>query len=158
MLGAFTKVSAAQLPADSLLQSRVAEGDFLDCYRAKCALPARAAADEVTRFPDWAQVLVALRNKLVAPLGLKGPSDVEDAHAGADHVGIFPIEAQTDQEVIAGFNDHHLDFRVSIYSTGEHVYLSTWVHRHNLTGRLYLATIMPFHVLIIRDALRRVAG
>jgi hypothetical protein len=31
------------------------------------------------------------------------------------------------------------------------------VHRNNLLGRIYLAVVMPFHVLIVRDAMRRIA-
>lgn len=153
-----TKVDAVELPKVSLLQARMTDGDFLDCYRVKSTMPARAAAEVITRFPGWARLLVMLRNIVVAPLGLKGASETTADAAASDHVGIFPVEEETEAEVIAGFNDNHLDFRVSVLSTGEYVYLSTWVHRHNLIGRLYLATIMPFHVLIARDALRRVAG
>jgi hypothetical protein len=36
------------------------------------------------------------------------------------------------------------------------VSLSTWVSPHNLSGRLYLTAIMPFHIEIARTALSRV--
>ncbi|MCG8696347.1 MAG: DUF2867 domain-containing protein [Minwuiales bacterium] len=36
------------------------------------------------------------------------------------------------------------------------VFLATRVHPHNIAGRLYLRTILPFHILIARDALARV--
>jgi len=75
-----------------------------------------------------------------------------------DNVGIFPVETETDDELIAGFNDKHLNFRVSVISKGGRVYLATWVHPHNIAGRLYLKTIMPFHVAISRNALARVAA
>jgi hypothetical protein len=42
-------------------------------------------------------------------------------------------------------------------SQAGNVYLATWVHTHNIGGRLYLAAILPFHVLIARNALGRVA-
>jgi hypothetical protein len=35
--------------------------------------------------------------------------------------------------------------------------MATWVHRNNLLGRLYLLAVMPFHVLIVRDSMRRIA-
>jgi hypothetical protein len=36
------------------------------------------------------------------------------------------------------------------------VYGATWVHCHNLAGRAYLASVMPFHILMSRNALGRV--
>ena len=72
-------------------------------------------------------------------------------------MGPFPVESETETELIAGFNDKHLDFRVSVRSEGGLVSLATWVHPHNIGGRIYLAAIMPFHILIARDALARVA-
>jgi hypothetical protein len=35
--------------------------------------------------------------------------------------------------------------------------MGTWVHRNNWLGRVYLAVVMLFHVLIVRDSLRRIA-
>ena len=146
-------VTARPLPKDSQLQSRIRPGDFLDCYAIPSTASPRDAAEIITRFPGWAQVLSAMRNVIVAPLGLR-----TDAPKDQDCVGIFPVEMENDREVIAGFDDKHLNFRVSVMSQGGTVFLATWVHRHNLFGRLYLATIMPFHILIARDALRRVAA
>ena len=57
----------------------------------------------------------------------------------------------------SGFDDRHLEFRVSVLSRDGRVSLATWVHPHNLGGRLYLAAIMPFHIMVARNALARVA-
>jgi hypothetical protein len=38
------------------------------------------------------------------------------------------------------------------------VFLATWVHPHNIGGRVYLTTILPFHILIARNALARVGA
>lgn len=145
-------VIACPLPPESRLQDRIRAGDFLDCYRIEADMPARKAAEIITDFPVWADALVLLRKFVTAPFGLKqsGPEDL-------DRVGPFPIESETVSELIAGFDDKHLDFRVSVFSREGQVHLATWVHRHNLGGRLYLALIMPFHILIARDALTRVA-
>lgn len=51
----------------------------------------------------------------------------------------------------------HLNFRVSVVSRNETVYLATWVHPHNIGGRVYLRCILPIHIVIARDALKRVA-
>ncbi|TCL10033.1 uncharacterized protein DUF2867 [Shimia isoporae] len=148
-------VTTSPLPPFSALHDRFRAGDFIDCFRVTSAMPLRQAADTIANFPGWAQALVALRNVIVLPMGLTGalPSDFK----GQEKIGMFPLESENDQEIIAGFDDKHLDFRVSIMRDGEDILLATWVHRHNLLGRVYLATIMPFHILIARDALRRAA-
>jgi hypothetical protein len=145
-------VEKVNLPTGSLLEQYYAEGDFLDSYAVSAGASPRQAAEEIVRFPGWARLLVGLRNVLTAPFGLSanGPEAL-------DKLGVFPVEAETDDEIIAGFNDRHLNFRVSVLSRSGRVTLSTWVRPHHLAGRLYLSGIMPFHVAIARDAVWRVA-
>lgn len=147
------RVIASAPPSDSLLRARVGPGDFLDCFSVASDMPPRQAAEIVATFPGWARFLLFLRRVATAPFGLS--NDGPDA---PDKIGPFPIDTETASEVIAGFNDAHLDFRVSIFSQDGRVSLATWVHAHHLGGRLYLAAILPFHILIVRDALRRVAS
>jgi len=124
-------------------------------------LDARQAAERMmARQPRWAEALVSLRNFLVAPLGLR------TSGAGLvppkDMIGIFPVVSQTPDRLIAGFNDHHLDFRVVIDVTGpgdlRQVTATTLVKTHNWLGRIYLAIILPFHRLIVPALLRQVAA
>ena len=60
-------------------------------------------------------------------------------------------------ELILGFDDKHLDFRISVMSDGQTVSMGTWVHTHNFGGKTYLSLIMPFHKLIVRNCVARVA-
>jgi hypothetical protein len=115
-------------------------------------MPPRHAAEIVAGFPGWARGLQRLRGWLTAPFGLspEGPE-------ARDRIGPFPVELETETEVIAGLDDGHLDVRVSVMSQAGRVSLTTWVHPHNMAGRLYLRAIPPCHVLILRDALARVA-
>jgi len=71
-------------------------------------------------------------------------------------LGVFPVEIENSHELIAGFNDKHLDFRVSVISQDGQVFLATWVHPNNIGGQIYLKVILPFHILIARNALARV--
>lgn len=148
----FPTVTKTELPAPSRLHARVGPGDFLDCYATRSDLSASAAAEIITAFPGWAQGLVVLRNVMMAPFGL-----MKDGPETADKVGFFPVEYRSARELIAGFDDKHLDFRVSVFSDAGQVSLATWVHPHNIGGRLYLKAILPFHILIVRNALARVA-
>jgi Protein of unknown function (DUF2867) len=124
-------------------------------------LDARRAAERMmARQPRWAEALLALRNLLVAPLGLK----TSGAHPNAprDMIGIFPVVSEAPDRLVAGFNDRHLDFRivVDVTTPGEvrQVTATTLVKTHNRLGRTYLAVIMPFHRLIVPALLRQVAS
>ena len=147
------RVHTRPLPPESALHGRFGPGDFLDCYAVASGMDVRRAAETITAFPKWARALTALRRILTSPFGLKQEAPAERG----DVVGIFPVVSETDDELLAGFDDKHLNFLVSVSRFRGHVHLATWVHPHNLAGRAYLALILPFHIAIARDALRRVA-
>lgn len=144
------KVIVDELPRQSLLRTRVLATDFLDCFSIESSLPPRRAAEIITDFPEWARFLLKIRSVVTAPFGL-----MAEGPATPDNVGVFPVEMENETELIAGFNDKHLDFRVSVFSSKGRVYLATWVHTHNIGGRVYLKAILPFHILIARNALSR---
>lgn len=140
------------LPEDSLLQDYMQKGDFVDCFAAPAEVSPREAAEIIVDFPGWAQPLLSLRKLVTSPFGLS-----QDGPEAADKLGPFPVEKDTPEEIIAGFNDKHLNFRVSVICKDGQLSLATWVHPHNWGGRLYLAAIMPFHILIARNAVVRTA-
>ena len=143
------------LPDNSALHPYFQTGDFMDCFATPSDLNVRHAAEIVTSFPSWAQALIKVREIFTRLFGLK-QSGPDTCNNTGDHVGIFPITYETDTELLAGFNDKHLDFRVSVLSHSGLIHVSTWVHSHNIGGRSYLALIMPFHTLIARDAVKQV--
>jgi len=146
-----SNVQLVELPGHSQLHQRIEPSDFIDCYCVESNLTPRDAAAVITSFPAWAQMLMRIRGVLTAPFGLSN-----DGPEAEDKIGAFPVELENDHELIAGFNDKHLEFRVCVMAYEGCVYLATWVHTHNIYGRLYLRTIMPFHILIARNALERV--
>jgi hypothetical protein len=141
----------------------LAGAQFVDAYRVALdgtTLDARRAAEKMfARGPRWIEVLLRLRNTMIAPFGLKTSGAGEPAPGGM--IGIFPVLSETPERLVAGFNDHHLDFRVVVdvapAEAGQQVTTTTLVLTHNLLGRAYLAVIMPFHRLIARVMLRQVA-
>jgi len=146
-------VTTSPLPPESQLHARIAPGDFLDCYSVPSPLPPRRAAEIITTFPGWARFLLQIRRVVTAPFGLSN-----DGPAADDKLGPFPVDLETSQEVIAGFNDKHLNFRVAVVSQDGRVSLATWVHPHNIGGKMYLQLILPFHIAIARNALARVGA
>ena len=110
--------------------------------------------------PGWVQPLLVLRNILVAPFGLKRDGS-SDAPLATDRIGFFPILQASDERVVLGFDDNHLDFRILVEreagQSPAHYRVTTLVKRHNLFGRLYIAIITPFHKAIVKAALRQAA-
>jgi hypothetical protein len=142
----------------------LAGAQFVDAYSIAVhgsALDARHAAERmITRQPRWAEALLTLRNILVKPFGLK--TSGAGGTAPRQMIGIFPIVSETPDRLVAGFNDSHLDFRfvVDVAASGDRqqVTATTLVLTHNWLGRTYLTLILPFHRLIVRAMLRRVAA
>jgi uncharacterized protein DUF2867 len=141
----------------------LAGAQFIDAYSiviGNAALDARRAAEKMlARGPRWIETLLALRNYLVTPFDLK-TSAANEASA-SNIIGIFPIVSQSPDRLVAGFDDRHLDFRVvvDVASSGhsQRVTATTLVLTHNLLGRTYLAIILPFHRLVVRAMLGRLA-
>lgn len=136
------------LPRASSLWSLHQPGDFLDCYSVPSTLSPRQAATRGLALPGWAAALLKLRNTLVRPFGLK---------TGEPERPIFPTCLESDDELILGTDDRHLNFRIGLYRQDGRMFMSTWVHPHNAFGRTYLRLVMPFHILISRGAVARMA-
>ena len=154
-----TPAVPVRLP-DSILP----DADWADAY--EIVLPARRlTAIEATRLtlgrmPGWARQLLAVRNILGRLVGLKTGS--EPVPSGHQKIGIFPIVSQSDHQVVLGFDDWHLDFRVVVEvtdhgETGSRLRTTTLVRRKNLFGRLYIGLVTPFHKMIVQSTLRGAA-
>lgn len=138
----------------------LAGAQFIDAFRVEIGAAAVDAREACTRMvlhgPRWIDALTRLRNLLVTPFGLK--TSGEGAPAPGGLIGLFPVVSETPERLIAGFNDHHLDFRLVVDvggdATGRQVTSTTLVRTHNLLGRTYLALIMPFHKLVVRSMMR----
>lgn len=107
--------------------------------------------------PRWASGLMALRDRIVAPLGLKTGGSMAD-NRQVETIGPFPVLEKSPQTIVLGADDTHLNFRVVIelthFETDLQVQLATLVKRNNALGVGYLAAIMPFHKLIVATMLR----
>jgi hypothetical protein len=141
----------------------LAGADFIDAYQVKCAdagLDATTAAQLMfARPPEWITQLLALRNALMRPFGLKTGQETYD---NVRKIGIFPVESANPDRAVLGFDDKHLDFRVVVdvarTRDASEVTATTLVRLNNRLGRLYLTAILPFHKLVVRSLLKRVAA
>lgn len=155
------KVLLIPTPTAAMRASGLSRIDFADAYSGqadKTYSDAEQAARAVfAKQPRFANFLMATRNVIVAPFGLRASVDFSDR--GLGKINVFPIISNTDAEIVVGGNDKHLDFRIWISiqpsSKGSEVTISTLVKINNLLGRIYLFFIMPFHRLLSRSLLQR---
>lgn len=160
------------LPQDSSLQGYFSQGDFIDSYSASLenrqdlqSCDIRLLAELIGNIDiGWATGLLMLRNVLMKPLRLKSTADLKELQRTArtldktigDRVAFFKIYEIHNDEIILGEDDWHQDFRVSLYRTrgaSSRVIMSTVCKRHNAFGYAYLATILPFHKLIVKSTI-----
>ena len=156
------KVSSVDPNADT--GALLAGAQFSDAFSVAIdgsVLDARRAAERMLRYrPHWIAALMALRNRLVAPFGIKTPSPRRQS--SVDAIGIFPVLSEAPSRLVAGFDDKHLDFRVVVdvaaSGRGQCVTATTLVLTHNRLGRTYLAIILPFHRLVVRSMMQQIAA
>ena len=90
--------------------------DWADCFETQSSDPGltagTAARQAFERMPKWVDGLMALRNVIVRPFGLK--DDPDAVAAGAPRVVMFPVISNDPGEIVLGFDDRHLDFRIVV--------------------------------------------
>lgn len=120
--------------------------------------------------PKWADTLFEVRNKAVRLFGLKVSSaadrqkkvDITTLKVG-EQVGIFRLFEKTENEVILGEDDKHLNFRVSLFidqptngSDKKRLSITTAVRFNNAFGRIYFLPVKPFHKLLVKSSLKEI--
>ena len=77
-----------------------------------------------------------------------------DRYIVGQKIGPWPIFFLGPDELVAGRDNQHMDFRLSIMKVrdgnGPSVVLSTLCMVHNRFGRYYLSSITPFHKFCLR--------
>lgn len=154
------KVKEIEVPKSLIIQ-HLADADFYDHYSIVLDDPElsleQAAKRVFDRSPRWIVMLLAIRNFLMRPFGLRG--SVPKGSSQEDVIGFFPIVSRSAYELVLGFDDKHLNFRIIVVkSDGEQKTLSaaTLVKRNNLLGKIYLFFVKPFHRVIVPAMLKQV--
>lgn len=123
-----------------------------------------ANMQEITRVtigtsPSWIRRLFKVRNFIVGPFGLKKDGKV-DAPRLETRIFIFPILQESEDRIVLGMDDIHLNFRIVIercaVGDGIRIRVTTLVRRHNIFGKFYIMIITPIHKLIVASAIRQV--
>ena len=164
-----SKVETIGFPADCSLYDRLPEATFHDAFEAELRNAGLTPIEIAVRFlratPDWVETLLSIRNRAVSLVGIRDVGAlgaVSDKPACdykvGDKLSFFDILALTENEVVAGADDSHLDVRIAFvkrHVEGRATYaLCSWVKTHNALGRLYMIPVGPMHKLIVKSAMR----
>jgi hypothetical protein len=159
-------VVECDVPPDSAVGKDLIErADFRDAYRAPLRRP---DLDVVEIFfgifahrPAWMNLMLVARNKAAAFAGLEAPTtsevinvEMRDRYAVGEKIGPWPIYFLGADELVAGRDNRHMDFRLSILKVrdgnGPSIVVSTICMVHNTFGRYYLSSVIPFHKFGVR--------
>lgn len=116
----------------------------------------RALANRtVGNSPAWFKAMNAVRDAVVKPFGVKTSGEVRASRPDDERVDFFPVLSESNDEIVLGEDDRHLDFRLSLLRrnspAGTQLIATTVVHSRNPFGVTYLRLIKPFHYLAIRS-------
>ena len=162
-------VIECDVPASSALSRELIQSAwFHDSYRVPLLRPGLSIVDIFFALfghtPRWMKALLIARNAIASWCGLEAPTAdeilkpaVRASYRVGDKIGPWPIFFIGDNEIVAGRNNKHLDFRLSVLRVrdgdAESVVVSTVCSVHNLAGKIYLFFIVPFHRTGVRSLL-----
>jgi len=152
-------VIECEVPSSSALShDLVRTAYFHDSYRVPLARPGLSIVEIFFALfghtPFWMKALLIARNAIARRFGLEAPTAAEILHPTVrasynvgDKIGPWPIYFIGEDEIVAGRNNKHLDFRLSVLRVkdGESVVVSTICSVHNFAGKIYLIFIVQFH-------------
>jgi hypothetical protein len=154
-------VIECDIPSGSILDpDLIATSYFHDSYRSPLAHPELGIVDIFFAVfghePLWMKLALVARNAAARFAGLEAPTvaeimtpEVRARYSVGEKIGPWPTFFLDDNEIVAGRNNKHIDFRVSVLKTADRgassVVVSTVCTVHNLFGKIYLFFIIPFH-------------
>jgi Protein of unknown function (DUF2867) len=164
-------VVKCDVPTISVLDRRLVDAAyFKDAYRAPVRLSPMSVISIFqaifAHYPMWIKVVLITRNWLAALCGLDAPTTAEIMHFQSkssykvgDKIGAWPIFYLSETELVAGRDDKHLDFRLSIVKETDgqttSAVVSTICTVHNVYGKVYLFFIVPFHKWGVQKLINR---
>lgn len=154
-------VIACDVPSGSVLdRDVVARSYFRDSYRTMLRDPDLGVIELFFAVfghkPLWIKWMLVARNAVAGFAGLQVPTvdeimnpQVRSSYRAGEKIGPWPIYFIGDNELVAGRDNKHLDFRLSVLKvvdgSATHVVVSTVCTVHNLFGKIYLMFVIPLH-------------
>ncbi|AMM27932.1 DUF2867 domain-containing protein [Acinetobacter pittii] len=156
------------LPTDSQISSQLKNAYFHDSWSIVLGQPDLNVFQQLIKLfqhtPQWVEWSMNMRNKITSKIGLKdlGSFQQIDTHkkeseyVAGDRIGIFTFLQRTENELVIGDDDKHLNVTLSIYKNEKTQVLTvtTIVHIKNWLGRLYMLPVIPAHRKIVPATLQ----
>lgn len=159
------------LPGHTALERTLIENaSFWDSYRVPL-LQSNASVVDIFfaifgHHPVWLKAILLVRHRVGACFGLGAASTAQVlnpvrsvTYCAGQNIGPWPIYYLGESELIAGRDNKHLDFRLSVqtHKSGQATFatVSTVCRAHNQFGRLYLRVIAPLHKWGVKRLLAR---
>src|SRR3954451_23454073 len=106
-------------PPESVVASWYENASLLDSYSIDLSASEQSSMRELARRtllnpPAWQKALIALRDAMVAPFGIKTSDTVRTSRDSLERVDFFPVHWEAKDEIVLGADDRHLDFRLSL--------------------------------------------
>jgi hypothetical protein len=170
-------VIKTKLPDNSILNEKHNRYDYVDSFKGTLTnyenklKPIDIGKAFFVSAPKWVHKLLTIRNKIVSIFGLKSSGDFIDIQEELDNfkgdpgenIGLFKVLEKTENEIIMGDDDKHLNFKVSFFieepisdNSKKYIILSTTVKFNNWFGKLYFLPVKPIHKFIVPIMLRRI--
>ena len=156
-------VIECDVPSSSVLsRDLIGNSYFHDAYRAPLARPELGIVDVALFGHTQMKLLLIARNAAARLVGLEVPTvgeimkpTVRSEYCVGEKIGPWPIFFIGDNEIVAGRDNKHMDFRLSVLKAIDgdamSVVVSTICTVHNVFGKIYLFCIVPFHRNAVRS-------
>ena len=120
------RVKKSELSDHSILKKDKETYDYVDSFQSEfidkkqIIGPTEIGKSFFTSGPKWVGKLFTLRNKIAGLFGLKTSGDTTDRQEQLDNfkcepgeqLGLFRVFSKTNNEVVLGEDDKHLNFRI----------------------------------------------
>jgi hypothetical protein len=159
-------VEETEVPHEAMNDYEFAPLDYADAFCVRLSEGSDLSMTElaynifgkVELYPVYVRFLLWLRDFLVKPLGLHTADELDEIEDKSEWLGFFRIYQCSENEIILGADDKHLDLRVSFLRTVSDnktfLTVSTFVRLNNLLGKIYFGVIKYFHRIIVPDTMR----
>lgn len=156
------------LPPDSQISSQLNNAYFHDSWSIVLGQPHLNVFEQLIKMfqhtPHWIEWSMNMRNKITSKIGLKDLGNFkkidsnkkENEYVAGDRIGIFTLRQRTENELVIGDDDKHLNVTLSVYKNEKTQVLTitTVVHLKNWLGRLYMVPVIPAHRKIVPATLQ----
>ncbi|GAA4234146.1 DUF2867 domain-containing protein [Postechiella marina] len=172
-----TNITKVNIPTTSVLLNNNTIYDYSDSYQTYYLdKNSNISSTQIGKAffasaPKWSEKLFELRNRIVSIFGLKISEKNKDRQQQLENftyepgssLGLFNVYSKTENEVILGEDDKHLNFRISLLkenaqTQNKKLTITTVVKYNNWFGKLYFLPVKPFHKLIVPKMLKGVVN